>query len=370
MNEQALLDWATLALTPGIGPNRFLQLLQRFGSASAARCASHSQLRDVLDARVLAALDSGDGERAAEAALAWQSGEGCHLLTLNDDDYPCQLAETGYAPPLLFARGRRELLQKPMLAIVGSRKSTVQGDDHARQFAKRLAAHGYSIVSGLADGIDAAAHEGALDEAAGTIAVIGTGIDRVYPARNRELAHRIAGQGLILSEFALGTGPLASHFPQRNRIIAGLCRGCLVVEATTNSGSLITARLALEVGREVMAIPGSILNPQTRGCHRLIKEGAKLVESVDDVLDEVGRISLATPLPDSRQEQDHADNAGDGFLQSMGYDPIDADMLAQRLKLTAAEVYAMLLEFELAGQVENLGSGRYQRCRLDPVTPS
>ena len=358
--SQTLLDWAALALTPGIGPQRFLQLLQRFGDAGSVRRARHEQLRDVLDARVLAALDSGEGARAADAALAWAQGQDCHLLTLNDDDYPCQLAEAGCAPPLLFARGQRALLTQPMLAMVGSRNASHQGEDTARQFARRLAGHGYTIVSGMAGGIDAAAHEGALDETGATIAVIGTGIDRVYPARNRELAHRIAGRGLLLSEFALGTAPLAAHFPQRNRIIAGLARGCLVVEATLQSGSLITARLALENGRDVMAIPGSIHSPQARGCHRLIKDGARLVETVDDVLDEVGRLQPAmTATATQRQAVAAADEAP--LLAAIGFDPVDGDTLAARLKLTAGELYAMLLELELAGHIESLDGGRYQR---------
>ena len=266
-----------------------------FGPLGAALAANRSQLAGILDGEAIDTLGSELAQQSADAALAWAQLPGCSLLTLNDDDYPCQLAEAGAAPPLLFARGRRDLLATPMLAIVGSRNATPQGEEHARTFARRLAAQGYTIVSGLAGGIDAAAHEGALQAGGHTIAVIGTGIDRVYPASNRQLAHQIAEQGLILSEFALGMGPLAQHFPRRNRIIAGLSRGCLVVEATLQSGSLITARQALEAGREVMAIPGSILNPQARGCHRLIKEGARLVETVDDVLDEIGRPAAPPP---------------------------------------------------------------------------
>ena len=354
--SQSLLDWATLALTPGIGPQRFLQLIARFGQASAAVRAADGQLRDILDSKTLAALRSGDGAQAAENALTWAEAEDCHLVTLNDADYPCQLAEAGAAPALLFARGKRQLLSRPMLAIVGSRNATPQGKDNARDFAQRLAAQGYTIVSGLAGGIDAAAHEGALGEAASTIAVIGTGIDRVYPARNRDLAHRIAGQGLLLSEFALGTPPMASHFPQRNRIIAGLARGCIVVEATLQSGSLITARLALEYGRDVMAIPGSIHNPQARGCHRLIRDGARLIESVDDILDETGRPAMILP-----EAAESPDNQAHPLLDAMGFDPVDADTLASRLKLTTGELYAMLLELELSGQIDSLDGGRYQR---------
>lgn len=367
--SQAQHDWLRLALSPGIGPQRFLQLIQRFGNAGAALAANRSQLAGILDGEAIDTLGSELAQQSADAALAWAQLPGCSLLTLNDDDYPCQLAEAGAAPPLLFARGRRDLLATPMLAIVGSRNATPQGEEHARTFARRLAAQGYTIVSGLAGGIDAAAHEGALQAGGHTIAVIGTGIDRVYPASNRQLAHQIAEQGLILSEFALGMGPLAQHFPRRNRIIAGLSRGCLVVEATLQSGSLITARQALEAGREVMAIPGSILNPQARGCHRLIKEGARLVETVDDVLDEIGR-PAAPPPPvtaiDAPCEASHNRAAGlahpqQAVMDAIGYDPVDADELGARLGLTAGEVYAMLLELELLGHVDSMPGGRYQR---------
>ncbi|SCK10499.1 DNA-processing protein DprA [Vogesella sp. LIG4] len=366
--SDSLLQWATLALSPGVGPQRFLQLIQRFGSAAAALAARPAQLEGILERDIAEQLGGELAQQAATAALAWAEADNCQLVTLLDNDYPTQLAEAGAPPALLFARGRRELLAAPMIAIVGSRNSTPQGDDNARSFARNLAANGYSIVSGLAEGIDAAAHQGALEQPAGTVAVIGTGIDRIYPARNRELAHQIASQGLILSEFPLGTPPAAQNFPRRNRIIAGLARGCLVVEATPQSGSLITARLALEAGREVMAIPGSIHNPQARGCHKLIKDGARLVETVDDVLDEVGRIAAgrhpsaktrrAGASAESRQEQGAAQPP---LLAAMGFDPVDADTLAGRLGLTPGEVYAMLLELEIQGLVDSMPGGRYQR---------
>ncbi|MGL6071183.1 DNA-processing protein DprA, partial [Craterilacuibacter sp.] len=228
MNEE-LAAWASLALTPGIGPVAFLRLLARFGSATAAANAGPHALAACLDAVQLASWQQGEGKRAADAALAWAEADGCSLLTLNDADYPTRLAESDSPPPLLFARGRRELLAQDMLAVVGSRKATAQGKQTAQIFSRRLGENGYTIVSGLASGIDAAAHQGGLLTAASSIAVIGTGIDRVYPASNRALAHQLAEEGLILSEFALGAGPLAAHFPQRNRILAGLVRGCLVV---------------------------------------------------------------------------------------------------------------------------------------------
>ena len=370
------VEWLRVALTPGIGPAGFLKLIQAFGDIAAAVSASPHQLEPLIGPAAARALKEKVSEPDVEAALAWASQPGCSLLTLLDADYPAQLAEAGAAPPLLFARGRRELLSRPMLAMVGSRNATPQGLGIARDFSAGLAESGYTIVSGLASGIDTAAHEGALGSAASTVAVIGTGIDRVYPSANRALAHRLAEEGLLLSEFPLGMQPLAENFPRRNRIIAGLARGCLVVEANVKTGSLITARLAAEAGREVLAIPGSIHNAQARGCHRLIKEGAKLVETVEDVLEEVGRLgptrlrrrtppSAAVPptavampeLPDGLSD------TAQRLLESMGYDPMLADTLADRLGLTAGDVYAMLLELELAGLIAGLPGQRFQRLR-------
>ncbi|MBX9297043.1 DNA-processing protein DprA [Chromobacterium vaccinii] len=351
-----LQGWLTLALTPGIGPVGFLKLIDAFGSAGHAAAARAAQTEKLVGREAAEALQAGAAAEDVQAALAWAAGDGCHLITLQDDDYPPQLAEAASPPPLLFARGRRELLARPMLAVVGSRAATPQGKRNAEDFSSALAAHGYTIVSGLASGIDAAAHHGALAHPASTIAVIGTGIDRVYPASNRQLAHRVAAEGLILSEFPLGMGPLAGHFPRRNRIIAGLALGCLVVEAGTASGSLISARLAMENNRDVMAIPGSIHNAQARGCHRLIKDGARLVETADDVLDEIGRLPAAPP-PALREAEPEAPP----LLLSMGWEPVLADSLAGTLGLTPGEVYAMLLELELAGRVASLPGGRFQR---------
>ncbi|OHX18447.1 DNA-processing protein DprA [Chromobacterium sphagni] len=352
----ASTSWLKLALTPGIGPVGFLKLIDAFGSAEHAAAARAAQTEKLIGREAAEALQQDLAAPMVDAALTWAEGEGCHLLTLQDRDYPPQLAEAASPPPLLFARGRRELLARPMLAVVGSRAATPQGKRNAEDFSAALAAHGYTVISGLASGIDAAAHQGALAHPASTIAVIGTGIDRVYPAGNRALAHRIATEGLILSEFPLGMGPLAGHFPRRNRIIAGLARGCLVVEAGTASGSLISARLAMENNRDVMALPGSIHNPQARGCHQLIKDGARLVENVDDVLDEIGR--LTAPLAAATPA-----NAGEAppLLAAMGWEPVLAEHLTDSLGLTAGEVYAMLLELELDGQVASLAGGRFQR---------
>lgn len=354
-------DWLRLALTPGVGPVSLLRLIDAFGNATQALAASRAQLAPLLDKAGLEAILNDEGRAMAEAALAWAEQPGCSLLTLLDADYPPQLATIHGPPPLLFARGQRRLLANPMLAIVGSRQATPGGRDSARMFAQRLAEIGYTIVSGLASGIDAAAHTGALTAPASTIAVIGTGIDRIYPASNRALAHRLSEEGLILSEFPLGMKPLAGNFPRRNRIIAGLSAGCLVVEANVQSGSLITARLAAEAGREVLAVPGSILNPHARGCHRLIKDGATLVETVDDVLAELGLPASSSRPAETAQAEEQIEDTDSPLLAAMGFDATDADTLTVRLGLTTGEVYAMLLELELEGRVASLPGGRFQR---------
>jgi DNA processing protein len=287
--------------------------------------------------------------------LAWLDQPGNSLLTLGDPDYPKPLLEIADPPALLYCKGRRDLLGRPGLGIVGSRNATPQGLRDAEAFALALSDAGLTIVSGLALGIDAAAHRGGLAGSGSSIAVVGTGLDRIYPARNKALAHRLAEQGLILSEFALGTPPLPGHFPSRNRLISGLARGVLVVEATTDSGSLITARVAAEQGREVFAIPGSIHSPLARGCHALLKQGAKLVESAADILDELAwqqRITppahLSAPLPDPVRD------AMDGA-------PVTLDTLAQRSGLTLDALSAKLLTLELEGRIAPLPGGRYQK---------
>jgi DNA processing protein len=289
------------------------------------------------------------------------------LLTLADADYPRALLETSDPPPLLFACGRRDLLARPALAIVGSRSCTHQGRQTAEEFARALAQAGLTIVSGLATGIDAAAHRGALQAldagaTASTIAVVGTGIDLVYPASQRALAAAIRANGLLLSEFAPGTPALAHNFPRRNRIIAGVARGVLVVEAALRSGSLITARLAAELGREVFAIPGSIHSPTARGCHRLIKQGAKLVESARDVLDELHLPAAAAAAPAAAKPAALAP-AQQRVLTALGRDPVDLDTLALRCDGDTGSLSATLLELELAQYVERLPGNRYQRLR-------
>ncbi|MDO5687076.1 MAG: DNA-processing protein DprA [Neisseria sp.] len=366
MTSQALSDYLLLALTPYLGPISFAALLAKFGDASTALSASPAEIRPCLERanQSLPALLERSAAKAVTAALAWARQEkGCRLMTLLDDDYPMLLAEGMAPPPVLFLRGRVELLSRPMIAMVGSRHATPQARQTAERLAREVAAVGWTVVSGFADGIDAAAHRGALHETGGTVGIFGTGIDRIYPARHRDLALDMARQGLLISEFPLGTTPNAVNFPRRNRLIAALGRATVVVEAAEKSGSLITARLAGEMGRDVMAVPGSIYNPQAAGCHKLIREGAKLITSAQDILEEypdVFRQPERQPELDlSEQKQDDAQP--DELLQLLGFDAVHPDELAEKLQLHPAEVYAKLLDLELAGAIASVAGGRFQR---------
>jgi DNA processing protein len=277
------------------------------------------------------------------------------VVTLGDPLYPAMLLETADPPLLLYLQGRAELLAASSVAVVGSRNPTPQGLENARSFGRHLSQAGWCVVSGLALGIDGAAHEGALEGEGGTVAVVGTGLDRVYPKRHLGLAHRIAAQGLMLSEYALGTPPLAPLFPQRNRLIAGLSRGTLVVEAALQSGSLITARLAAECGRDVFAIPGSIHAPQSRGCHALIKQGAKLVDSAQDILEE---LRSDAPRPPALAD---VPPSADPLLGALGYEPVTLDALVERTGMAPGALNVRLLELELEGQVARLPGQLFQR---------
>jgi len=294
----------------------------------------------------------------------WLQQENHHLLRLGDDAYPELLAGIAGPPAQLHVVGDPELLHLPALAIVGSRNPTSGGARNAFEFARHLGATGFCIVSGLAQGIDAAAHRGALAAGAPTIAFLGHGIDRVYPACNRDLAHEIARRGALVSEFPLGTPPNRTLFPQRNRLISGISLGTIVVEAARRSGSLITARLAAEQGREVFAIPGSIHNPLSRGCHQLIRQGAKLVEAADDIVSElaplVGHLleEMEAPMPSVESAAD-ADEEYAKLLAALGHDPVDVDALVARSGLTIEQVSSMLLILELEGKIEKLSGGRY-----------
>lgn len=357
--DVALRGWLRLTLIPGVGGESRRQLLKVFGLPEAIFGAGAGALRAVVGAALAERLLSHDCEREIDAALEWAAQPDNHIVTLADAAYPQTLLDAADPPVLTFAKGRLELLNRPALAIVGSRNATRQGEATAEAFAAHLAAAGLTIVSGLALGIDAAAHRGALTGRGSTIAVIGTGADRIYPAGNEALARQIAGQGVVLSEFPLGTPAIAANFPRRNRVIAGISRGCLVVEAAERSGSLITARLAAESGRDVFAIPGSIHSPLSKGCHKLIRQGAKLVERAEDILEELRWESVVAAAPAA--ERTPADPEAARLLAAMGYDPCSVDTLADRSGLTAEQLLAMLLPLELDGHVAQLPGGRYQR---------
>lgn len=396
-------DWFRLLQVPGVGREAARRLLAACGSPAAVWGAGPGVWRDVAGPALAQALSQTPPDFPARlaAARAWlDASPGRQVLALGDPAYPAALLQTADPPLLLYLQGPEGLsrsallagLAVPSLALVGSRQATPQGRDNARRFATALVQQGLAVVSGLAQGIDAAAHEGALQlaEAAEpaaattghstpgwpcTIAVVGTGPDRVYPRQHLALARRVAAQGLLVSEYAPGTPALPEHFPQRNRIIAGLSLGTLVVEAAPRSGSLITARLASEAGREVFAIPGSIHAPQAQGCHGLIKQGAKLVETVADIVDELpagwqlgaaggrparppaGAMADQPPLPWADAESD------DPLLQALGHDPATLDTLQARTGETTPVLLARLLELELAGQVARLPGGLYQRRR-------
>ena len=364
--DPGLAGWLQLTLTPGLGAATIRELLSRFGLPDSVLAAPRAELARFASAQALQALDSDAVAKSVERALAWLEQPGHAVVTLADAAYPQLLLEIGDPPPLLYCRGRTELLNRPALAMVGSRNATAQGAGNAEQFARSFSASGLTIVSGLAQGIDAAAHRGGLAAEGSTIAVLGTGVDHAYPRTNATLADEIAARGLLVSEFPLGTQAFAHNFPRRNRLISGLAQGCLVVEAALASGSLITARSAAEQGREVFAVPGSIHSPLSKGCHALIKSGAKLVESAEDVLSELASFRrtgfastrLAADAPSASTTPQGAD---DPLLACMGFDPVDVDSLCARAGLPAERVSAELLRLELAGRVAVLPGGLYQR---------
>ncbi len=350
--------WLRLSLLPGLGHQSLRKLLIALGSPANILAASQRELCEVVTGKIAIAIRGGGADPAAWSAVGpWLEDPGNHVVTLGDASYPQALLEIPDPPPLLYVKGRLDLLNRPGFAIVGSRNATAQGLANAEAFAAALGNAGLTIISGLALGVDAAAHRGSLESANSTIAVVGTGLDVVYPGRNRELAHRIATHGTLLSEFPLGTPALAANFPRRNRLICGLAKGCLVVEAAISSGSLITARLAADQGREVFAIPGSIHSPLAKGCHALIKQGAKLVESAQDVLEELG-LAERTPSPAAALA-----GAADAhpLLTHLGFDPVDIDTLQQRSGFAIDVLNSALTDLELAGLIEGLPGGRWQR---------
>ena len=386
MDRDELGAWLRLTLSPGVGNGAARRLLACFGlpqavfqqtEAALLQCVTPAQARALIVVPPAWEALRDATWRWLEEAPREPEGAARAVVTLGDPRYPQLLLDTEDPPLLLYLMGPAPLVARTpfpagrCLAVVGSRNPTAQGADNARLFSRALAEAGFTIVSGLALGIDAAAHEGALDAVSGasggdapaTIAVVGTGLDRVYPRKNLGLAHRIAARGLLVSEYPLGTPPLAANFPKRNRIISGLSQGTLVVEAALASGSLITARMAAEQGREVFAIPGSIHAPQSRGCHALIRQGAKLVESAQDVLEELrlpGPAGAASQ-PAAAPTDDPADETDSALLQALGFDPMAVDALVARTGQDAASVQVELLELELEGRVARLPGGLFQR---------
>lgn len=347
-----------------------LQSVQKhFGSLQAALHTGRSEwlAAGLAREKQLDQLLNDEMGHWVDEALNWAQNDQHSLLTLGDSAYPQNLTEIDDAPPLLWVRGRSELLQDPQLAIVGSRHASRQGVNTAKDFAQHLSQQGLTITSGLALGIDAAAHEGGLLGIGKTIAVVATGLDRVYPAANKALAHQIAEEGVLVSEFPLGTKPLAYNFPKRNRIISGLSLGTLVVEAALQSGSLITARTALEQGREVFAVPGSIHNPQAKGCHQLIRQGAKLVECGQDILEELAPKIQFSSIPSGVVEEpvgvETQNRVESGILRFVEYDPISLDELVVISKMPVSEIQSQILMLELSGQVEALSGARWRRLK-------
>ena len=370
MERAELAAWLRLALTPGIGNQAARRLLAAFGLPDNLFAQSEAALTSVVGPALAAALlrEPPGWPALVDTTLAWlQDDAAREVITLADPAYPAALLQIEDPPLLLYRIGR----PLKAVAVVGSRNPTAQGLENARHFSRALAQAGATVVSGLALGVDGAAHEGALEGAAAdalaTIAVVGTGLDRVYPRRHLALAHRIAERGMLVSEYHLGTPPLAPNFPRRNRLISGLSQGTLVVEAALQSGSLITARMAAEQGKEVFAIPGSIHSPQARGCHALLRQGAKLVESAQDVLEDLRLVPRAAPPgategeTDIEGEGDEEAAAGGSLLDALGFDPVGLDALIARTGIPASSLQALLLALELEGRVARLPGGLFQR---------
>lgn len=401
-SRDAVRAWVRLSLEPDLKPAMLRRLLAHAGCAERVYALSHSRLAAVAGEALAIRMRSPatpEVADAVEATLAWADDPAHHLLTLDDAAYPALLLQIHDPPPLLYVVGDPAYLSRPAVAIVGARNATPGGLDNARAFARTLAKMGWCVVSGLAAGVDAAAHEGALDagpDGAGTVAVMGTGADIVYPLRNRALARRVAAHGALVSEYGLGMPALPHQFPRRNRLVAGLVRGVVIVEAAVQSGSLITARLAADAGREVFAIPGSIHSPLSRGCHALLRQGAKLTETAHDIVSELGGMPADAPAtgdlfdgarrmvqsyevsraaaaghgpgdgdPIQASAPEAAGQAGESgsLLQALGHDPVHLDDLQRRLQWPAEAVLAGLLALELDSAVARLPGGRYQRRR-------
>lgn len=359
MADDQTSAWLRLSLTPGLTGSALRKLLSAMRTPAAILASSRSALLQCVDAELADAVVRGPSPHDYEAALAWGEQPGQHLLVPDGPHYPELLRETPDPPPVLYAAGHIELLRNQLcIAIVGSRNATAQGMRNAERFATAISEAGCCVVSGLALGIDAAAHRGGLAARGSSIAVLGNGIDVVYPRRNATLFEELKSNGLVLSEFPLGSSPLAANFPRRNRVIGGISRGCLVVEAAIPSGSLITARIAAELGREVFAIPGSIHSPLSKGCHYLIKQGAKLVESAQDVLEEFNFDFVARNETSNEPSMDTQSN---DVLNALGHDPCTLEALLERTQLSTDRLLSILVQLEIAGHVSTLPGGHYQR---------
>jgi len=363
--------WLALWRVKGVGVKTFFRLLEYFGDPKAIFSATVTKLKEAGISNVCARQIKDFDWSVVQQDLDWAREGGCHIMCFSDDDYPVLLKEIPDPPPILFIRGDRSLLSSLQVAIVGARNPSPVGSAIAEAFSKNLAEFGLTVTSGLALGIDQASHQGALSVAGGkTIAVAATGLDRVYPARHRKLAGEIAKTGALVSEFSIGTKPQPGYFPRRNRIISGLSLGVLVVEAAIKSGSLITAKHAMEQGRDVFAIPGSIHNPLAKGCHHLIKQGAKLVETAEDILQELGNLSQLLVVDQPNKENSNADKGEnslaveyDELLQEMSFEPVSIDSLVEQSKFTAEEISSMLLVLELQGFVSSAAGGAFYRCK-------
>ncbi len=363
MQQSELGAWLRLSAAHGVGNVHTRRLLATFGSPEAVQDASHAALAQVVGERLAASIRQADADTLLAATLTWLDAlPDRQVIAMGDPRYPTALLQTEDPPFLIYVHGQIQALQHPRsVAVVGSRNPTPQGLENAKAFARALSQQGVCVVSGLALGVDGAAHEGALEGGSPTVAVVGTGLDRVYPKRHLELARRIVQQGAMISEYPIGTPPLAPNFPRRNRIIAGLSQGTLVVEAALQSGSLITAEQALQMGREVFAIPGSIHAPQSRGCHALIRQGAKLVESAQDVLEDLRWDAILQPQ--TQQTEPMLDTSDPcEVMDAMGFEPCSLDRLQDRTGIDTARLQARLLELELDGQVSRLPGGQFQRC--------
>ncbi len=356
-------SWLSLSLINGLGDESIRRLLVTFGSPAEIFAASTNALERIVRKKAAQSIKQGADKERLATSLKWLEDSANSVITLADPDYPSLLLNIPDPPPLLYFKGQRKFLSTPSLAIVGSRNATPQGLANAESFAEAASNAGFCILSGMALGIDTAAHHGGLRGAASSIAIVGTGLDIVYPSRNHELAHRLAKNGALISEFPLGTPAKGNNFPRRNRIISGMSQGCLVVEAALRSGSLITARQALEQGREVLAVPGSIHSPLSKGCHALIKQGAKLVENTQDILDELNYQPAKNIIHEIEKNNIDDTNENTQLLKYLGYDSINIDTLCVHSGLTAEAVSAMLLTLELDGIIASLPGGYYQRIK-------